>query len=275
MEEKEAVSVVKSGKGFRIASIIMLILGIVLFWVPVVGLTCCVLSLIFNAKAKKKGQVKKTVLYILHIVVSVIFLLFALVLTLSPPRSVNSAVEEYAVRSICSNYHGTVSGSPELTTKKTGEDTYQVTGEMLITKIDYSEEQENTYTVVVDCEISYKNDGSRNFTILRNDSVIQDTPVKKRPLPEAITKIDTQKATEEAEKVFHEKVQLKNEDSYVLNDSTVTAFYTESGKIDVTVLLDYSAQNGFGGMNRNAYKVEFSFYDGEFHYQSATAISGK
>lgn len=279
MEEKEVVSAEKSRKGLRVASIVLLVLGIVLCWVPVVGLICCVLSLVFIAKAKKKGQVKKKVLYILHIVASVVILLFALVLTFNPLRSVNSVIEEnaeeYAIRRICTKFGGTVSGSPELTTKKTGEDTYQVAGEMLITKIDYSAGQENTYKVVVDCDINCKNDGNREYTISRNDSIIQDAPVETKPLPEAITKIDTQKATEEAEKVFHEKVQLKNENSYVLNDSTVTASYTKTGKIEVSVLLDYSAQNGLGGMNRNTYRVEFSFYDGEFHYRSATPVSGK
>lgn len=62
--------------------------------------------------------------------------------------------------------------------------------------------------------------------------------------------------------VFHSEVALKNEASFVLNDSTVSIQKDCNGEEEacpVTVYLDYSAQNGFGGMVRDTYKVELIF----------------
>jgi len=69
-------------------------------------------------------------------------------------------------------------------------------------------------------------------------------------------------ATEAALQVFHDEVNLKNEDSFVLNDSKVTYQNSYNGNDNlalVTVVLDYSAQNGFGGMNRDTYTVKLVF----------------
>lgn len=75
-----------------------------------------------------------------------------------------------------------------------------------------------------------------------------------------------EQATAAAEVVFHEEVQLKNEASYVLNDSKViydeaTPYKGIEGSPNrlVWVTLDYSAQNGFGGLNRETYVVEMIF----------------
>ena len=74
-----------------------------------------------------------------------------------------------------------------------------------------------------------------------------------------------EEATAVAEMVFHEEVHLKNESSYVLNDSKVTWETTPYNNIEgsplrlVWVTLDYSAQNGFGGMTRDTYTVELLF----------------
>ena len=80
-------------------------------------------------------------------------------------------------------------------------------------------------------------------------------------------------ATAAAEVVFHEEVHLKNESSYVLNDSEVQWQTTPYKDVEgsrwrlVWVTLDYSAQNGFGGTNRETYKVEmlFDITDGTYH----------
>lgn len=80
-------------------------------------------------------------------------------------------------------------------------------------------------------------------------------------------------ATAAAEVVFHEEVHLKNESSYVLNSSDVQWQTTPYKDVEgsrwrlVWVTLDYSAQNGFGGTNRETYKVEmlFDITDGTYH----------
>ena len=80
-------------------------------------------------------------------------------------------------------------------------------------------------------------------------------------------------ATAAAEVVFHEEVHLKNEASYVLNDSEVLWETTPYKDVEgsrwrlVWVTLDYSAQNGFGGTNRETYTVEmlFDITDGTYH----------
>ena len=80
-------------------------------------------------------------------------------------------------------------------------------------------------------------------------------------------------ATAAAEVVFHEEVNLKNESSYVLNGSDVQWQTTPYKDVEgsrwrlVWVTLDYSAQNGFGGTNRETYKVEmlFDITDGTYH----------
>ncbi len=76
-------------------------------------------------------------------------------------------------------------------------------------------------------------------------------------------------ATEAALEVFHDEVSLKNEDSFVLNDSSVTyetPYEGDENLAYVKVILDYSAQNGFGGMNRDTYTVEliFNYSDGSY-----------
>ncbi|MBQ3519667.1 MAG: hypothetical protein IJA31_10145 [Clostridia bacterium] len=66
-----------------------------------------------------------------------------------------------------------------------------------------------------------------------------------------------------AESVFHDNVQLKNEESYVLNDADCTIFNEpydgDENRVLIRVKLDYSAQNGFGGMNRESYTVEMVY----------------
>ena len=83
--------------------------------------------------------------------------------------------------------------------------------------------------------------------------------------PDAENKVYKDVATDLALDVFHREVTLKNESSFVLNDSTVTVQDSYNGDDTialVTVTLDYSAQNGFGGMNRETYIVKF-LYDYE------------
>lgn len=82
-------------------------------------------------------------------------------------------------------------------------------------------------------------------------------------------KVYDKDATEEAVEVFHQRVPLKNEESFVLNDSDVTVetpYEGDANKALVTVVLDYSAQNSFGGMNREEYtvKMRFDYTTGEY-----------
>lgn len=85
-------------------------------------------------------------------------------------------------------------------------------------------------------------------------------------------------ATSAAEVVFHEEVNLKNEESFVINDSEVTykpySNFDENEYYLVTVILDYSAQNGFGGMNRDLYTVKMVF-DSSTGYYYRTTKDGK
>lgn len=62
-----------------------------------------------------------------------------------------------------------------------------------------------------------------------------------------------------AVEIFHQEVTLKNEDSFTLNDSQIETEAWGLGEYYVKVVLDYSAQNGFGGMNRDTYTVEMVF----------------
>ena len=70
-------------------------------------------------------------------------------------------------------------------------------------------------------------------------------------------------ALEAAVTVFHEKVQLKNEDSFTVNDYKVVVddrpYKGQDNLRYIMVNLDYSAQNGFGGNNRTDYIVEMYF----------------
>lgn len=70
-------------------------------------------------------------------------------------------------------------------------------------------------------------------------------------------------ATEAALVIFHEEVQLKNESSFVVNDSKVYCgdkpYNGDENLRLVTVILDYSAQNGLGGNNRTTYTVKMIF----------------
>ena len=271
MEENQSIKEINQntskGKGFRIASIIFLVLGIVLCWLPVGGFIFGVLSIVFSVIAKKKGNTK-TVLFVLHIVASAVFLIVAtislLLFTSGSLKTVSSVVEDYAAKSVCAEYKGNISGTPKLTSKKTDEDVYHVSGEMYISKINYSEEKENIYKVTVDCDINYDYD-TKEKSVISSNNVIENTPTKTQALPPAIDKIDKEEAIEEAKNALREKGKLQDDDSYVLLDSTVTAGYEETG-IKVIVSLKY--QNKKDSAKEDRYSVTFLFYDGEYHYQS-------
>ena len=70
-------------------------------------------------------------------------------------------------------------------------------------------------------------------------------------------------AEDKAVTVFHENVSLKNEDSFVINDYKVYSndepYKGYENLRYVKVVLDYSAQNGFGGNNRTKYTIEIYF----------------
>ena len=83
-------------------------------------------------------------------------------------------------------------------------------------------------------------------------------------------KLYTSDAVDAAEIVFHRNVKLKNEESYVLNDYDVDVERPYNGDenwAEVTVVLDYSAMNSFGGMTRDEYTViiYFNYEDGKFY----------
>ncbi len=89
------------------------------------------------------------------------------------------------------------------------------------------------------------------------------------PVP---NKVYSDVATEKALEIFHKEVTLKNEASFVLNDSKVTYVDSYEGNDNlalVTVVLDYSAQNGFGGMNRDTYTVKMIFRYSDGTYRKA------
>ncbi len=82
--------------------------------------------------------------------------------------------------------------------------------------------------------------------------------------------VTSEDATNAAVTVFHENVNLKNEDSFVLNGSQVYSDDEPYKGYDnlrlVQVVLDYSAQNGFGGTNRENYTVTMYFNTSTKHY---------
>lgn len=85
------------------------------------------------------------------------------------------------------------------------------------------------------------------------------------------TRVTDHEATKAALSVFHEEVHLKDESSFELIDSIVT--YEDNYEGDptralVTVDLDYTAKNGFGGTNREVYTVEliFDYEEDKYYY---------
>ena len=96
--------------------------------------------------------------------------------------------------------------------------------------------------------------------------------------PDAAFEIYNEEATTAAEVVFHEEVALKNESSFVINGSEVTYSKEDYNGHEnlrlVTVVIDYSAQNGFGGTNREEYtiKILFNMENGEYYRLDGTLI---
>lgn len=89
--------------------------------------------------------------------------------------------------------------------------------------------------------------------------------------PDAPHVVTNDEATKAAEIVFHKEYELKNEDSYVLNKSSVNiedeAFEGDENLVLVTVTLDVSAENSFGGMVREDYVIEllYNYEEGEYY----------
>ncbi len=72
------------------------------------------------------------------------------------------------------------------------------------------------------------------------------------------------RACNEAVEVFHDEVKLKNEASFVANSFNIQE-YDVMGNENLTtykITIDYSAENGFGGMVRDTYEVTLT-YDSE------------
>lgn len=96
-------------------------------------------------------------------------------------------------------------------------------------------------------------------------------------------------AIKAAEVLFHEEHKLKNEASYVLNDATVSVSelgypaFNEGHTLKnenirlVIVELDVSAENSYGGMGRQTYKMRFYFNaeDGMYYRFDGTLIKFK
>ena len=113
---------------------------------------------------------------------------------------------------------------------------------------------------------TFGNNGKRKlFSLVRVLAIIIVFVAATVTIPQTETiqnKVYKEPATEAALEVFHNEVDLKNEESFVLNDSDVTYENSYNGNDNlalVTVVLDYSAQNGFGGMNRDKYTVKLIF----------------
>ena len=249
---------------------ILLILGIVLCWVPVVGAGLCVSSLILRSKSKKKGLVEKQGKHTILLIITSIVLVIALIapcITIAIFASKVSndktpQVKEYVENRVANHYDGAKCNSSNLSVKEEG-NTFYVTGKATIYIEDYATLKKETYKVSVDFVIAASEE-NENLSVKSDNSVYPNTPDDVSTIPEAIDQINTKTATEKAEEEFHKRVQLKNEDSYTLNDTKVTAEYKEDGSIYITVRLDYSAQNGFGGMNRESYTVYLLYSNGQY-----------
>lgn len=90
-------------------------------------------------------------------------------------------------------------------------------------------------------------------------------------IPDGPHVVTNEEAIKAAEIVFHKEYELKNEDSYVLNNSYVNIadepFEGDENLVLVTVTLDVSAENSFGGMVREDYVIEilYNYEDGEYY----------
>lgn len=76
-------------------------------------------------------------------------------------------------------------------------------------------------------------------------------------------------AVNAAVNVFHNKIKLKNEDSFTINGTKVTELPPDENRIEqVWVEIDYSAQNGFGGYNRETKTIilEYNTESGQYTY---------
>lgn len=262
---------VKSGKGFAITGAVLLTLGVVMFWFPVLGVILCLLSLIFFCIARKRKNTRRG-LCTAGFIVSIVFLSISILtslLILPSIRTVDSGVKECAIKKVCLSFDITASDTNNVSVEKMDENTYHVSGTLNGERINYADEKTEVYLVDIDCKVSIKDHEEK---VVEDNSTISKDAIKTENLPTAISKIDTKTALKQAEEAFHRTVKLKNEQSYVLNDYRVTASYCDDGDISVIVLLDYSAQNGFGGMTRSIYKIEMVYHDGEYRYLSGCEI---
>ena len=180
------------------------------------------------------------------ILLSVLFLMSSCCCGL---QTVNDAriedVEEYLMRK-----YDEVGSTSELEATETSEGKYSVTGIVYVYNYNFGTQVKEAIRCDVDFKFEEVNDSYKMVS-----SNIRETkdPSKNGVLPSAISKVDKEKALAEAESEL--KSRLKNPSSYQRHNYTVTAKYDKYGDIEVTVRIDYSAQNGFGGMNRDVYIV--------------------
>lgn len=76
-------------------------------------------------------------------------------------------------------------------------------------------------------------------------------------------------AVDAAINAFHDTIKLKNEDSFVINNTQVIEGPADENGIEkIFVKIDYSAQNGFGGYNRENKTIvlEYNTESGEYTY---------
>ena len=259
MEENKVVAITEDKKKKKKGklSVILLIAGLLLCWVPYLSLVLCAAALVSTIIANKKGFIKKKAVYIIRIVLCVVGALFALLVIIGTIVPNTYGAKEFAKTELSKSARMQVYEDLRLKSDSLGDDDYHVTGELLLSRRDLSENKQYIYKMDVDCKVYCPEDTDAKSKMLENNSVLQKDPVEVMDLPEPITLIDKEKAIKDAERVFHTNVKLKNEGSYVRNKATVQAYYDDDGDLKIEVLLDYSAQNGFGGMTRSNYLVVF------------------
>ena len=157
-------------------------------------------------------------------------------------------VEEYLAQK-----YDEVGSTSELEVKEISDGMWSVTGPIYVYRYNFGTQVKEA--IRCDVDFRFKEENSSYTMVSQNIKETKD-PSKNGSVPSAISKIDTEEALEKAEKEL--KSRLKNPSSYQRHDYTVTAKYDSDGDINVTVMIDYSAQNGFGGMNRELYFAEFT-----------------
>ena len=209
-----------------------------------------------NAKHYFKTARKiSTAICAICILLSVLFLMSSCCCCPTVADGLKEDVEKYLAQE-----YDEVGSTSELEVHEISDGMWSVTGPIYVYRYNFGTQVKEAF--ICDVDFRFKEENS-SYTMVSQNIKETEAPSKNGSLPSAISKVNKKNALKVAEETL--KSGLNNPDSYKRHDYTIGASYKDNGDILVTVIIDFSAENIYGGMVRHNFNCYIT-YDESSNY---------